>query len=75
MPDDLGGHELLTAALAAQRVWSLLRSPHDTELTVDMLIELSGVDGLDALLGKLHMISPQVFVSNADQSAPLATAQ
>jgi len=74
MSDDPQSQQLLTQALAGQRVFSRLVSPRDTEMTVDVVIELPGVDGLGALLGELHMISPQVFVSNADQPAPLATA-
>jgi hypothetical protein len=74
MSDDPHSQELLTEALVEQRVRSLLLSPHDAEMTADLIIELPGVDGLPALLGALHMISPQVFVSSADQPSPLATA-
>jgi hypothetical protein len=66
--------ELLTEALAGQRVCSRLMHSRDTDITVDVIIELIGVDGLDALLGKLHRISSQVFVSSADQPSPLAAA-
>ena len=72
--DDRQSQELLTEALAGQRVSSRLMSPHDTEVTVDVIIELPAVDGLGALLGELHMISSQVFVSSADQPSPLATS-
>jgi hypothetical protein len=71
MSDDRRSQELLTEALAGQRVCSRQISPHDTELSVDVIIELTDVDGLSALLGALHMISPQVFVSSAGQPAPL----
>ncbi|MGH3206155.1 MAG: hypothetical protein ACRDNO_00175 [Trebonia sp.] len=71
MPGDRRSQELLTDALAGQRVCSRLKSPLDTEATV--IIELTGADGLGSLLGALHMISPQVFVSSADQPSPLAT--
>jgi hypothetical protein len=74
MSDDRQSQQLLSQALAGQRVCSRLVSPHGTEVTVDVVIELPGVDGLGALLGELHMISAQVFVSNADQQSPLATA-
>jgi hypothetical protein len=74
MSDDRRSQELLTEALAGQRVCSRLMSPHDTEMAVDVIIELADVDGLRSLLGELHMISPQVFVSSADQPSPLATA-
>ena len=75
MSDDLYSQEMLTAALAEQRVWALLRSQRDTEMTGDVIIELPHDDGLGALLSKLHMISPQVFVSRADQGPSLATTR
>lgn len=71
MSDDWRSQELLTEALAGQRVCSRLMSPHETEMSVDVIIELTDVDGLGTLLGELHMISPQVFVSSADQPSPL----
>ena len=71
MSDDWRSQELLNEALAGQRVCSRLMSPHDTEMSVDVIIELTDVDSLGALLGELHMISPQVFVSSADQPSPL----
>ena len=45
MPDDPHSHALLTAAIAEQRVWALLRSPHDTDMTGDVIIELPGDAG------------------------------
>jgi hypothetical protein len=74
MSDDPRSQELLTEALAGQRVCSRLMSPRDTQLTVDVISEPADVDGLGALLGELHLISPQVFVSSADQPSSLATA-
>jgi len=74
MSDDPRSQELLTEALAGQRVCSRLMSPRDMQMTVDVVIEPADVDGLGALLGELHMISPQVFVSSADQPPSLATA-
>ena len=71
MSDDWRSQELLTEALAGQRVCSRLMSPHDTEMSADVIIELTDIDGLGTLLGELHMISPQVFVSSADQPSPL----
>jgi hypothetical protein len=73
--DDLGSHEVLTAALAEQRVWSLLLVQQDSKMTADVIIELPGADGLDVLLGELHMISPQVLVSSADEPSSLATGR
>jgi len=73
MSDDPRSQELLTEALAGQWICSRLIYPRGAGITADVIIELTGVDGLDALLGKLHMISPQVFVSSADQPSALAT--
>jgi hypothetical protein len=74
MSDDRRSQELLAEALAGQRVCSRLASPHGAEITVDMIIELTDVNLLSALLGELHMISRQVFVSSAQQSSALAAA-
>lgn len=74
MPDDRQSQELLTEALAGQRVRSRLASPRIAGMSVDLIIELPGVDGLSALLGALHAISPQVFVSSANPPSSLATA-
>jgi hypothetical protein len=74
MSDDPRSQDLLTEALAGQRVCSRLIHPRGANMTADVIIELTGLDGLDALLSELHMISPQVFVSSADQPSPLATA-
>src|SRR5580700_9291082 len=74
MSDDPRSQELLTEALAGQRVCSRLMSPRDTQLTVDVIVEPADVDSLGALLGELHLISPQVFVSSADQPSLLARA-
>jgi hypothetical protein len=62
---------LLTEALAGQRVCSRLMSPHHSEMSVDVIIDLTDIGGLGTLLGELHMISPQVLVSSADQPSPL----
>ena len=70
LSDDRRSHDRLMAALAGQRVWSLLSVPRDAGITADVIIELPGVDGLDTLLGELHMIGPQVFVSSADKPSP-----
>ena len=72
--DDPRSQELLTEALAGQRVCSRLIHPRGTEITADVTIELTGLDDLGALLGELHVISTQVFVSSADHPSPLATA-
>jgi hypothetical protein len=75
MSDDPYSQELLTSVLAEQRVWALLISRRDTEMTGDVIIELPRDGGLGALLSELHMISPRVFVASADQSSSLATTR
>lgn len=75
MSDDPQSEAMLTAALAEQRVWALLISPGDTEMTGDVIIELPRDDGLGALLSELQMISPQIFMSRVDQPSSLATAR
>ena len=75
MPGDGRSQELLTEALAGQRVWSRLTPTRDTDRTVEVIIELTEANGLGSLLGQLHMISPRVFVSSADQPSPLAAAR
>ena len=74
MSDDPQSHAMLTAAIAEQRVWALLVSPRDTDMTGDVIIELPGDNDLSALLSELHMISPQVFVSSVDGPSSLAVA-
>jgi hypothetical protein len=74
MSDDWGSQELLAEALDGQRVCSRLTSPRGAEITVDLVIELTDVTGLSALLGELHRISRQVFVSSVEPSSALAAA-
>jgi len=62
MSDDPYSQELLASVLAEQRVWALLISRRDTEMT-------------GALLSELHMISRRVFVASADQPSSLATTR
>jgi len=57
MSDDRRSQELLTEALAGQRVCSRLMSPHDTEMSADVIIELTDIDGLGTLLGELLLVS------------------
>jgi hypothetical protein len=75
MSDDPYSQELLTSVLAEQRVWALLLSRRDTEMTGDVIIELPRDGGLGALLNELRMISPRVFVSSADQPSSPATVR
>jgi hypothetical protein len=67
MSDDPHSRKVLTEALAGQLVHSRLTSSGpDAKVTADVVIEMPDVGGLGAMLGELHMISPQVFVSSAD---------
>ena len=70
MSDDPHSRALLDAALAEQRVWA---SP-DSDRTGDVIVDLPRDEGLGALLNRLHMLSPSVFVSSVDESLPLAPA-
>jgi hypothetical protein len=72
--DDWRSQELLAQALAGKRVHSRQLSPRGPETAVDMIIELTDVNGLGTLLGDLHAISRQVLVSRAGQSSSLASA-
>jgi hypothetical protein len=74
MSDDGRSQDLLAGALAGQRVCSRLTSPHGAEITVDMVIDATDVNGLSILLGELQMISRQVFVSSVDRASALAAA-
>jgi hypothetical protein len=74
MSDDRRSQELLAQALVGKRVCSRLMSPRGTEVTIDMIIEMTDVNGLRAMLGELHLISRQVLVSSAEQSSSLAGA-
>lgn len=74
MEDDGRSQELLAGALAGQRVCSRLTCPRGDEITVDMVIDATDVNGLSVLLGELHLISRQVFVSSAERFSPLAAA-
>lgn len=67
--DDWRSQELLAQALAGIRVHSRLLSPRGSETAVDMIIELTDVNGLGTLLGNLHAISRQVLVSSAERSS------
>lgn len=73
MSDDPHSQELLTAALAGQRVrWRQMSPGPGAKMTADVIIETQGVDGLGALLSELHTMSPQVFVSSVNQPSPVA---
>ena len=75
MSGDRRTQDLLSAALAEQRVWALLMSPRGTEMTGDVIIELPRGDGIGALLSEIRMISPRVVVSSVNQPPPPAVAR
>jgi hypothetical protein len=70
-----GSQAALDEALAGQPVRQILLAPRDAdtaELTGEVVLDLAHDEGLGALLSQLHAISPQVFVSRADQPAPVS---
>ncbi|MGD0687169.1 MAG: hypothetical protein ABSA03_18880 [Streptosporangiaceae bacterium] len=70
LPDDPGSLTALTDVLAAQPVSRLRVIPTDGSMTGEIVAELPQDDGLGVLLGALHEISHQVFISRADEPAP-----
>lgn|SRR5215469_15895727 len=68
MSSDPRSQELLTAALAKQRVWALLPPSEDSGETGEVIIELPRDESFGALLSDLHMISPRVFVSSVTEA-------
>jgi hypothetical protein len=68
LPDDPHSRELLDQALDGQRVTALNFTPReaDAQMAGDVVLELPRDDDLGRMLGALHRISPQVFVSRAD---------
>ncbi len=75
LSDDPRSHALFHEALADQPV-SLVRlaarGTGKAEMTGEVLVELAQDESLGIMLGALHNISPQVFVSRADPPAPPA---
>jgi hypothetical protein len=72
LSDDPRSRALFHEALADQpaSVVRLVPLGTDTaEITGEVLVELAQDEGLGAMLGALHNISPQVFVSRADPPA------
>jgi hypothetical protein len=77
LSDDLHSRTVLHQTLAGQPVSSLRLLPRDSggaEMTGEVMIEAAGGEALGTLLGSLHIISPQVFVTRADLS-PSPTAR
>ena len=68
LPDDPHSRALLDQALDGQRVTELNFTPRETDAQMagDVILELPQDDDLGPMLGALHRISPQVFVSRAD---------
>jgi hypothetical protein len=72
LPDDPRSLARLTDALADRPMSLVGMTPKDhvgSDLVGEILLDLQHGDGLGALLGALHEISPQVLVSRADESA------
>jgi hypothetical protein len=77
LPDDQRSRELFHEALANKPVSAVRLEPRSTgeaEITGEVMVELAPGEGLAALLGALHMISPRVFVSCADRPASPAAS-
>jgi hypothetical protein len=77
LPDDLHSRAVLHQALADQAVCALRLLPRDSgraEMTGELMIEAAEGEVLGTLLGSLHIVSPEVFVTRADLSpSPAAT--
>lgn len=72
LPGGPGSQAVLDQTLAGQPVSQVLLTPRGAgtaEMTGEVTLDLKHDDGLGALLSQLHTISPQVFVSRADQPA------
>jgi hypothetical protein len=77
MSDDPHSRALLDQALEGQRVSELRFSPRpasEAEMAGDVILELPRDDDLGTMLSALHRISPQVFVSRADDDTPAEAA-
>lgn len=77
LSDDPRSRALFHEVLADQPVSVVRLVPRGTdtaEITGEAVIELAHGVGLGALLGALHNISPQVFVTRADPPAPPAAS-
>jgi hypothetical protein len=69
LSDDPHSRAQLDLALAGQRVKDVTFAPRDAdsaEMAGDVVLELPQDADLGTLLSALHRISPQVFVSRAD---------
>jgi hypothetical protein len=73
LSDDPHSHALLKQALDGQRVTELNFAPRPAnaaQMAGDVVLELPRDDDLGTMLAALHRISPQVFVSRADNDDP-----
>ena len=74
LSDDRHSRTVLHQTLADQPVSALRLLPRDrgrAGMSGEVMIEAAG-EALGILLGSLHIISPQVFVTRADLSPPPA---
>ncbi len=75
LSDDPHSRAQLDLALAGQQVKDVTFAPRDSdsaELAGDVVLELPQEEDLGPVLGALHQISPQVFVSRVDDDEPAA---
>jgi len=75
LSDDLHSRMVLHQTLADQPVSALRLLPRDSGragMTGEVMIEAAEGEALGTLLGSLHIISPQVFVTRADLPPPQA---
>jgi hypothetical protein len=71
LADDPLSRERLSQVLASQRVEAVQLTPRPgtaAELSGDVVLELPRDEALGEMLTALHTISPQVFVSRADDN-------
>jgi hypothetical protein len=76
MSDDPHSRALLNQALEGQRVSEVRFTPraaNAAEMAGDVVLELPRDDDLGTMLSALHRISPQVFVSRAEEDSPAGT--
>jgi hypothetical protein len=75
LSDDPHSRTVLHQTLADQPVSALRLLPRDSGragMTGEVMIEAAGGEALGTLLGALHIISPQVFLTRADLPPPRA---
>jgi hypothetical protein len=72
LADDPRSRQRLNEVLASQRVQAVQLTPRPgttAELSGDVVLELPRDEALGEMLSALHTISPQVFVSRAEDHA------